>query len=275
MANQPCSSIRADLLEYFDDQTEALSLDNTCVLSLPIKTVDNRWVEVYVDQRMEGFYIVHDAGKTTGELVAHGVKITEGRLGILNQVAANFGASLKDGAFVVGCKRDKLNESIFVIGQCASLGMLEVLKHRPVVEDEPILVVTGDVIGEWSEGKGKVKRRVPVQGDSFTHQMDFVFFPTRNGGHRPIAVSVLHPTYTPMISAQRYGFLALDIDKTPIYGNWKRLAILARKGQWTPDAIALIEKHSAGTIQVTSGDGGSLDFKEPLIEAMDVLEEAA
>ena len=63
--------------------------------------------------------------------------------------------------------------------------------------------------------------------------------------------------------------------KTPIYGKWKRLAILARKGQWTPDAIALIEKHSAGTIQVTSGDGGSLDFKEPLIEAMDVLEEAA
>jgi hypothetical protein len=224
---------------------------------------------------MEEFYVVHDAGKTSGELISHGVKITEGRLDVLNQIAGSFGAAVKDGSFVIGCKRDKLQESIFAIAQCASLGMLEVMKHRPVVDDEPIAAVTADIIDEWSDGKGKTKRRVIIQGDSASHQMDFVFYPSQNGNRHTIAVNILHPSYTPMISAQRYGFLALDIEKVPFYGSWKRLAILARRGQWTQDAIALIEKHAARTIQVKSGDIGSLDIKEPLIQAMDGLEKAA
>jgi hypothetical protein len=58
-------------------------------------------------------------------------------------------------------------------------------------------------------------------------------------------------------------------------GWHKHIRDPVEEDQWTPDAIALIEKHSARTIQVTSGDRGSLDFKEPLIEAMDVLEKAA
>jgi hypothetical protein len=275
MASQPCSSIRAALLEYFVDQTEVLSLRDTCVISLPIKTVDNRWVEVYIDQRMEGFYVVHDAGKTSGELISHGVKITEARSTTLNQIAGSFGASLKDGAFVVGCKGDKLQEAIFAVAQCASLGMLEALKHQPVIEDEPIVELAGDVICGWSEGKGKVKRRVTIHGDSASHQMDFVFFPENNGRNHPIAVNILHPSYTPMISAQRYGFLALDVEKVPLYRDWRRLAILARRGQWTPEAVALIEKHASRTIQVKAGDAGSLEIKEPLIQAMDGLEEAA
>ena len=275
MASQPCDSIRDALLEYFGDQTEVLSLRDTCVISLPIKTVDNRWIDVYIDQRMEGFYVVHDGGKTTGELISHGVKITEAKLTTLNQIAGSFGASVKDSTFVVGCKRDKLQEAIFAIAQCASLGMLEAMKHQPVIEDEPILALAGDVISEWSDGKGKIKRRVTIQGDSASHQMDFVFFPKNNGRHYPIAVNILHPSYTPMISAQRYGFLALDIDKVPMYGDWKRLAILARRGQWTPEALAIIERHAARTIQVAAGDTGSLDIRESLIQAMDGLEKAA
>lgn len=275
MASQSCSSIRAALLEYFGDQTEVLSLRDTCVISLPIKTVDNRWVDVYVDQRMEGFYVVHDGGKTNGELISHGVKITDGQLALLNQIAGTFGAVVRDGTFVVGCKEDKLQEAIFAVAQCATLGMLEAMKHRPVVEDEPIIAVAGDVISEWSDGKGKIKRRVYIQGDSAEHKMDFVFYPSHNGRHRPIAVNVLQPSYTPMISAQRYGFLALDIEKVPLYGEWKRLAILARRNEWTPDAIAIIEKHASRTIQVKAGGTGPLDIRESLIEAMNGLEKAA
>jgi hypothetical protein len=274
MASQPCSSIRTGLLQYFGDQTEVLSLKDTCVISLPIKTVDNRWVDVYIDQRMDGFYVVHDAGKTTGELLSHGVKLTEGQLSILNQIAGSLGAAVKDGSFVVGCKGDKLQEAIFAVAQCASLGMLEAMKHRPVIEDEPVVALAGDVINEWSDGKGKIKRGVTIQGDSAQHTMNFVFYPNHNGRHHPIAVKVLQPSYTPMISAQRYGFLALDIERVPFYRDWKRLAILARKSQWTQDAISLIEKHSARTLQVR-GESNSVDIRDPLIEAMDDLEKVA
>jgi hypothetical protein len=274
MASQPCSSIRTGLLEYFGDQTEVLSLKDTCVISLPIKTVDDRWVDVYIDQRMEGFYIVHDAGKTSGELISHGVKITEGQQSTLNQIAGSLGAAIKDGAFVVGCKGDKLQEAIFAVAQCASLGMLEAIKHRPVIEDEPVVALAGEVISEWSDGKGKFKRSVTIQGDSAAHKLNFVFYPDHNGAHPPpIAVNVLQPSYTPMISAQRYGFFALDIEKVPHYRDWKRLAILAR-GQWTQDAFNLIEKHAARIIQVKAGTNLA-DVKKPIVEAMEELEKAA
>lgn len=274
MASQPCHSIRASLLHYLGEQTEILSLGDTCIISLPIKTVDNRWVEISVDQRMDGYYVVHDGGKTFGELVSHGVRITESQTILLNQIACTYGAVVKDGAFAVGCKSDKLQEAILAVAQCASLGMLEAMKHRPVVEEEPIVAVAGDVISEWSAGRGKIQRRAQIQGDSAQHKLDFVFYPSRSGKHHPIAVNVLQPSYTPMISAQRYGFLALDVDKVAFFRNWRRLAIIARRSEWTPEAVALIEKHAARTLTVRTGGTGT-DLREPLIEAMNDLEVAA
>lgn len=276
MASQSCSSIRTALLEYFGEQTEVLSLGNTCVISLPIKTVDNRWVEVHVEERMDGFYVVHDAGKTSGELISHGVKMTSGQITIMNQIAGSLGASVHDdGTFILGCKKkEDLEKAILAVAQCASLGMLEVMKHRPVVEDEPIIRLAGEVISEWSDGKGKIRSRVAIHGDSAQHKMDFVFFPQDNDPRRTIAVSILNPRYTAMIAAKLYGFMAVDIDKVPTYRNWKRLAILSRKNQWTQDAVDLIEKHAARVVQV-GASSSSVDLKAPLIEAMDYIKEAA
>ena len=76
-----------------------------------------------------------------------------------------------------------------------------------------------------------------------------------------------------MISAQRYGFFALDMQKVPMLREWKRLAILARKNEWTRDAVAIIEKQASRTIEVRGTS--PLDIRGPLIEAMDGLEEAA
>ncbi len=275
MESQTCRSIRAALLEYFGEQTEVLSLGNTCVISLPIKTVDNRWVDVYIDERMEGYYVVHDAGKTSSELISHGVKITGGQMATFNQIAGSFGAAVQeDGSFVFGCKREGLQEAIFAVAQCASLGMLEVVKHRPVVEDEPVVRLAGEVISDWSDGKGKIHRRFSVHGESAQHKVDFVFFPRLNGRHRTIAVNILIPSYTPMIAARLYGFMAVDIEKIPIYSDWRRLAILSRRNQWTQDAIDLIKKHAAYTIQIGPG-GGGVNLKDPIIKAMDYLEEVA
>ena len=51
--------------------------DGRCVVSLPIETLDGRFVDVYVEFKAGGHVVVHDGGKTVSELYAQGIHLTE------------------------------------------------------------------------------------------------------------------------------------------------------------------------------------------------------
>lgn len=59
-----CSEIKEMVGRYFTDNLRvSQSLRSGCAITLPIKSIDDRWVFVIVEERYNMF-LVHDGGKT-------------------------------------------------------------------------------------------------------------------------------------------------------------------------------------------------------------------
>jgi len=270
MATLNCRSIRETLLTYIGEQTDVIESTQSCVITLPIKTVDARWVDVYVDRRAADFFVVHDGGKTFSELISHGVKMSDARFALLIDLAQRFGATVRERSFVIGCKADGLQEAILAIAQCAGLGMFELLKHSPTYPDLPLYGTLRERLEAWARNRAKIDERVPVRGKTLQHEFDFVAHPLRKG--QTIAIKVLNPSYTPMITAKQYGFLALDVAQSE-YRVWKRLVILARGDEWTPESVDLIEKHAQRVVSIRSQD--LIELGGDLTQSLNALYKAA
>jgi hypothetical protein len=272
MVLQDCSSIRDSLLSYIGEQTDVVELRDTCVITLPLRTVDDRWIDVYVEKRAADFYLVHDAGKTLTELISHGLRMTESKMNLLSGIADRFGAHIAEGAFTVGCKIDGVQAAIMAIGQCASLGMLDLLKHSPNFAQIPLISIVGKQLDVWATDKALVSSRVEVEGQNLQHTFDFVchpFEPTK----APIAITILKPSYTPMSHAKLYGYMVFDLSRTKC-SRWKRVAILDKGSEWTPDSIELLEKHAQKVLSVSSAEDAD-KLQTELPRALDQLLAAA
>jgi hypothetical protein len=267
-----CGWLRSSILAYVGEQTDVHDIEDSCVVTLPIKTVDNRWVDVYVEPHGPDFFRVHDAGKTTSELRLHGVKITETKYAALNDIAVRFSATLSDGSFVIGCKMDTLQQAIFSVGQCANLGMLELLKHAPNFREPPIISRIAETLEAWSSGKATIQSHVHLRGRTSHHEFDFVAHPLQPQRVNTVALRVLHPGYTPLTTARNFGFLSLDL--LAEYSRWKKLAILTRSEMWTEEAISLVSKHAENVIRIES-DKIDEEVREKLPGTMDRLQRAA
>jgi hypothetical protein len=238
-----------------------MGLRDSCVITLPFRTVDDRWIDVYIDKRAADYYLVHDAGKTVTELLAHGMRMTETKMNLLSGIADRFGVGIKDGSFLIGCKIDGIHEAIMAVGQCAALGMVDVLKHNANFGQVPILKVLEHELDNWARDRAIVESHVVVEGLSLQHAFDFVCRPY-DSDKSPIAISVLKPSYTPMSTAKLYGFTALDLARTR-FSKWKKIAILVKASEWTDDSVELIEKHAAKVISVRSVDLTELQTELP------------
>jgi hypothetical protein len=72
-----CSEIKESVARYFTENLRASpSLRSGCTITLPIKSVDDRWVFVLVEEWYDMFR-VHDGGKTDSELCKR-LRITGG-----------------------------------------------------------------------------------------------------------------------------------------------------------------------------------------------------
>lgn len=267
MALLDCSSIRHGLLSYIEAQTDVMEIRDSCVVTLPFKTIDDRWVDVYVEKRQADFYLVHDAGKTLTELLSHGLNMTESKIALLTEIAARLGSTIKEGSFIKGCKIDGVQEAILAIGQCASLGTLELLKHSANYEQVPLTHAVGAELNRWAEERASIVSRVNVQGASAQHTFDFVCYPLADN-RQPIAVNILKPSYTPMSTARLYGFTVFDLARSK-EGKWKKLAVLANANEWTEDSMELVRKHASEVVAVGSPDLSDLVRRLP--SALDVL----
>jgi hypothetical protein len=75
-----------------------------CVFSLPIRGLDERPTDVFVEKQLGQSFRVHDAGITTSHLFAQGIHITEHKASMLEEVAKRLGVSYLAGTFEVSCK---------------------------------------------------------------------------------------------------------------------------------------------------------------------------
>ena len=146
-----CSSLRDSLLALFANELEVTAFEAGCIITLPLKTVDDRYIDVFVEPVKDSlFTYVHDGGKSTAELFAQGVHLTDKQTSVLKGVAQRYGAVFQDGRFQIACPSPAVVQSaILAVGQCAVLSMVEIVSHEAVVEDELLSVRVGRSLHSW------------------------------------------------------------------------------------------------------------------------------
>ena len=253
MEQANCGSLKAELLEYIARQIDVTAVRDKCVITLPTKTLDDRYPDVFIERKMPDYFLVHDAGKTTSELFAQGIHITDARADLLSSAAERLGVNFVDGVFNVGCTGAGLSGAILAVSQCMSLGMWEVVHHKPDFGDAPILTLAENALLGWNPGyEHRIQKNLKVKGRQSNHVFEFVSFPTE-AVHLPIGLRILRPSENPYGQAERYGFFAYDITQT-IFENWLRLAVVVKADKWSEESKRIIRKFSNGTLEVETGD---------------------
>lgn len=139
MEQQSCSSIRDALVTFFGAHTEVTTANGRCIVTLPIKTLDDRFIDVYLEPKLGDYVLVHDGGKSMVELFAQGIHLTDTQVGQMKNVAHRYGVTFQNDMFQVGTYSDTadLHVAILAVAQCAAMAMTPVVSHQPIVEDEP------------------------------------------------------------------------------------------------------------------------------------------
>jgi hypothetical protein len=241
-----CSSLREELVIAFGTELAVASIETGCIITMPMKTVDDRYVGVFVEPS-GAFLTVHDGGKSTAELFAQGIHATDTQVATLNAIARVYGATLYNGRFQMTCKVEQVQDAVFAITQCASLAMVDVLSHRPKVEDEMLATRVARALNAWRPPYVEIQHRVHVAGKiGGDHIFDFVSVSKKRGA-RTVAVKLLPLSVGANWQAGRYGFLAYDIADVKAV-RWPRLAIVSRVEEWSDKALEVIRSASQDVI---------------------------
>lgn len=263
MKQAECSSIKENLLTYLSDMTEVVSSGKECIVTVPFQTYDERWVDVAVEDKGNDFFVVHDGGKSADELFLQGVPATETRSKVFQSIASRFGVQCENGRFMVGCKRDLLQHSIWTVANCSSLAMSELLRHKVALDEEPVKSAVGSIITSWGTDKGvRVDPGVKTYGKLSLHTFDFVARDLRS----TVAINILNPTSGAWGRAERYGYQYFDTRGTS-YAAWKRIAVIANRKIWSDEALNLVSKCSDRMVDFVNASG-SRDFIVGAVEEM-------
>lgn len=264
-----CLSIKDSLIDYLNKEVEIAAFKDRCILTLPLKTVDDRYVDVTVERKMPDYFLVHDAGKSISELFMQGISLTESRRKTLEAIAKTNRADLIHDVFTVGCKAHELQNAILAIGLCSTMAMLELIGHKAEIEEEPLAETINRSLKRWQpQFIRSVDRRVSVKGRKFPHFFDFVTFAADESAHHTAAIKLLPPSYGGQIQAERYAYLVIDIEGTP-YHSWPRLAVVSKVETWPPAALKMIKSLSARTLELRTGEESLVT--EELSKYMDAL----
>lgn len=264
-----CEAIKESVFQYIQAETEVISAQQACIVSLPIKVLDGAYAEVFVEERNDGALLVHDGGKTVGHLESSGLLITESRLVVLGDLAQRLGVSLDNGIFTAIAKPNTVQISALAVGQCCSMALFELLRHVPFTEEEQIRARVSNEVDRWSASAGvPVSRDVKVFGAVRPYKIDFVA-----QAETRVEVNVLIPSYNAKVSADRYALQVLDL-RTRRRRPAKRLAVLAKPEKWTRPARTVVQKLADETAEISLSDSPSL-FPTGITEALDHLAHAA
>lgn len=267
-----CRSLRDAVVAFLDQQIEATTVNDKCIITLPLKTLDDRFVDVYIERRLGPNVLVHDGGKTMAELFAQGIHLTDSQELQMKGIARRNGAVYQHGMFQIAATLgETLQESVLALAQCITLAMMPVLSHTPVIEDEPLSGRVARSLFIWRPPYVDIERNKTVKGRRKEHRFDFISH-ARKADARTVAIKLLPPGYGPNVQADRYGFLAYDLESR-IFDRWRRLAIIARVEEWTRESLDIVRSLSADTIELETDAEQSVELVLP--RKMTELTEAA
>ena len=169
------------LSEYLLANVDVQQVRDMCVATIPFTTVDNRWIDIFIESRQADYFLIHDGGKAVNELILQGVKITpmvEKDLGI---IAQRMGVAYSDEMFQDGGKIGQIAEKAYAIGMSSALAMAQLLERVDIAAEDPLEGQIGTLLRKWGGTKAQIKRGVKVQGGLKQHSFDFVVSPRKEG----------------------------------------------------------------------------------------------
>jgi hypothetical protein len=120
MSELKCNFLKQSLLTYFEEATSVEDAGDSCVVTLPIPTLDQRLVDIFVEARVGDYYIVHDGGKAVNELILQGARLTDSVNEYLEKLARRFSLTFDDEMFKGIGRRPDLQSMILGVGMCSS-----------------------------------------------------------------------------------------------------------------------------------------------------------
>lgn len=265
METTSCSELRTSLIRKLNDEVETSIIAGQCVFTIPIRSLDDRYIEVFVERKLGDQYRVHDAGITTSHLFAQGVHITERKSGLFEELARRLGVLYVRGSFEISCRKELVDGAILAIGQCASIATFELAEHVPVVERESVKQrVFRSLEQSRRDYVQSIGTNIAVKGRKTRHTFDFVRF-SNEPRFNTVAVQVLSPSNSPQAQAERYGFLVLDSEDVPPYNTWKRLAVVTRAENWGDRSLKLVNELSDETLHLITGEEDMVETTVPTI----------
>jgi hypothetical protein len=250
------------MLQYLAERTAAGAFHNSCVVTLPIRTFDNRLVDVFIEERQSDFYLVHDAGKAANELILRGGNITKSVNERYAQIAENFGVAWRDEMFQFGCKFPLLAPTAYAVAMCSAIATLDLLSLCPMQDDETVREQFGHALKGWSRKRVKIKDRLTVPGEwKQQHTFDFVAYP-KSGS--PIAINVLTPGSSSISAAERAAFRQRDLENTA-FGGWRKVSVATGSEMWSHPARELVERCSDLVVGIGTGEAPTADLIERTI----------
>lgn len=260
-----CLSIKESLLAYFAEHAEVSVLRDQCVVSLPLKTPDDRFIDVFIEPKLGDYVRVHDAARTVAELDVQGLHPTEGRLKLLASVGERYGVTLDAShALQIVCKKHQVNESIMALVQCSSVAMFETVTHRAEQQQESIADRVKRTMRVWQPAFFEIKNTQTFRGKvaGATHTFDAVAY-SKDRKHSTVALKVLALGYGANVQSDRYGFLALDLEGTAF--NFPRIAIIGKAEEWSDGALKTVKALSRYTFEVRTGSEERIEKELPKI----------
>lgn len=251
-----CLSLKELILQHLAERTSVETLGNLCVLTLPVRTFDNRLVDVFVQPRQADYFLVHDAGKAANEIILRGMNITESMKIRFERMAASFGIHWAEEMFQAGCKLPGVAAKALAVATCSAAASVELLESVPEEVEEGVRKQFGHALRVWGRSRAKIKTDQPAIGQWKQHSFDFVAYP-RAG--QPIAINILNPSGGPISVAERAAFRARDLEGTP-FGIWRKVAVRSEAECWTRPSRELINKCSDAVIELNSGQLATVEL---------------
>jgi len=246
-----CSSLKESLVALFATALDVTAFESGCIVTLPLKTVDDRYVDVFVEPVADSdFVYVHDGGKNTAELFTQGIHPTEGQEALLKGIARRYGVTFQNGRFQIACPNDAaIHAAVLTIGQCVVLAMVDVVSHEPKIEDESLPARVARTLRLWQPPYVEIERRVVVKGRTkYEHVFDFVSRSTVPTA-KTVALKLLPPSVGTQWQIARLGFMGFDIKGQPA-ARWPLLTVLSRAEEWSTKSLEIVKGMSTDVILI-------------------------
>lgn len=268
-----CTSIRDSVARYLSGNVRLTESMGKCLITLPVTTPKNRRVTLIVEDRF-GMFLVHDAGKTLGELFSMGINLTESVVSFHAKIADSYGVRVKDGlAFQALCKKEELEKTVWQVAQCALMVSRDMVGHQPSPLEDTVSSKIGKILDAWMPPYIEaVERNANLKGAKSEHRFNFLTHPRRGELKHPVAIKLL-PSTQPYTQAKAFAFASIDLEKSSRTEGLKKLAIVTNGEVWKNRSRALVKTYSDASIFLKTSEWNYLPTE--LASYMDSLSTGA